>query len=174
MFVMMKKLTLATTVSVMALTGAALAADVDGVSEIRVSTSYDAAQDSNAAEYFPEIATDVQVAIAKLIPSSDNAADPIIRVDLRKVALDGDTMLPDSKEFNQLEGVVAIDTNTGEGGQSFKVNILAVTDLAAVPEGYVGISPSMDDFYTAMVDGFALNVAQQYGTVNDAGAKISN
>ncbi|KHA52220.1 hypothetical protein [Sulfitobacter geojensis] len=174
MFVTMKKLTLATTVSVMALTGAALAADMDGVSEIRVSTSYDAAQDSNAAEHFPEIATDVQVAIAKLIPSSNNAADPIIRVDLRKVALDGDTMLPDSAEFNQLEGVVAIDTNTGEGGQSFKVNILAATDLNAVPEGYIGIAPSTEDFYNAMVEGFALNVAEQYGTVNEAGGKISN
>ncbi|MGC1506190.1 MAG: hypothetical protein WA782_18880 [Sulfitobacter sp.] len=151
-----------------------MAGEVDGVSEIRVTTSYDAAQDSNAAEYFPEIATDVQVAIAKLIPSSDNAADPIIRVDLRKVALDGDTILPDSAEFNQLEGVVAIDTNTGEGGQSFKVNIVAVTDMTAVPEGFVGIAPSPDDFYKAMVDGFALNVAEQYGTVNAAGAKISN
>lgn len=174
MFVMMKKLTLATTVSVMALTGGAIAGEIDGVSEIRVTTSYDAAQDSNAAEYFPEIATDVQVAIAKLIPSSDNAADPIIRVDLRKVALDGDTILPDSTEFNQLEGVVAIDTNSGEGGQSFKVNIVAATDMSAVPEGFVGIAPSADDFYKAMIDGFALNVAERYGTVNAAGAKISN
>ncbi|MDF3413635.1 hypothetical protein HKX62_04150 [Sulfitobacter sp. M74] len=170
----MKKLTLATTVSVMALAGTAMAGDMDGVSEIRVSTSYDAAQDSNAAAYFPEIATDVQVAIAKLIPSSDNAADPIIRVDLRKVALDGDTILPDTAEFNQLEGVVAIDTNTGEGGQSFKVNIVAATDMTAVPEGFVGIAPSPDDFYNAMVEGFALNVAERYSTLNDAGAKLSN
>ena len=38
-------------------------------------------------------------------------------------------MLPDCAEFNQLEGVVAIDTNTGEGGHSFQVHILADTDL---------------------------------------------
>ncbi|MCX7559936.1 hypothetical protein OS190_10185 [Sulfitobacter sp. F26204] len=175
MLTMMKKLTLATSVSLIALTGAAMAAEAtDGASEITVSASYDSAQDSNAAELFPGITDDIKLAIAKLVPSSDNAADPIIRVDIRKVALNGDTILPDSAEFNELEGVVAIETNTGEGGKSFPIKIVAVTDMNAVPEGYVGIAPSLDDFYQAMVDGFAMNVAKQYGALNDAGAKISD
>ena len=99
-FSTMKKLTLATTVSLMALSGAVAAKEMPLVSEIDVSASYNAAQDTNAQEMFPEITSDIALAIADLVPQSDDGADPIIKVDIRKVALNGDTVLPDSKEFN--------------------------------------------------------------------------
>lgn len=174
MFTQTKNLTLAAAVSMLALTSAAFAKDVPEISEINVSASYDAAQDTNAAEMFPDITSDIQLALAKLVPLSDNAADPTVRIDIRKIALNGDTMLPASTEFNELAGVVSFQTNTGEGGQSFPVNITAVMDETLVPAGYDAVPPSLDDFYQAMVDGFAMKVAQRIGTVNDEGAPISN
>ncbi|NNE54256.1 MAG: hypothetical protein HKN30_17855 [Sulfitobacter sp.] len=174
MFAQTKNLALAATVSLIALASAGVAKEVPEISEINVSASYDAAQDTNASELFPEITSDIQLALARLIPLSDNAADPTVRVDIRKIALNGDTMLPDSTEFNELEGVVSFQTNTGEGGQSFPVNITAVMDETQVPEGYDVVPPSLDDFYRAMVDGFALKIAQRIGTVNEEGAPISN
>lgn len=173
MFYVIKKLTLATTLSAIAFTSAAYADTARKVSEIRVSASYDAAEGSNAQELLPEIATDVQLAVAKLVPTSDDAGYPTILIDIRKVALDGDTILPASTEFNQLEGVVSIENRSGAGGKSFRVNVTAVTDLNAVPEGYVGIAPSIDDFYQAMVDGFAMKVAKEFGSVDEDGNKIS-
>ena len=174
MFNMTKKITLAAAVSMLALTSMTSAKEVPEISEIDVSASYDAAQDTNARDMFPEITSDIQLALASLVPLSDNAADPTVRIDIRKIALNGDTVLPDSMEFNELEGVVSFQTNTGEGGQSFPVNIIAVMDDSAVPAGYDAVPPSLDDFYKAMVDGFALKVAERLGTVNEAGAPISN
>ncbi len=173
MFDITKKVTLAAAVSLMALSTASFAAEPPTLSEINVSASYNAAEDSNAAELFPSITDDVQAAIAKLVPMSDSAADPSLRVDIRKVALDGDTMLPDSAEFNEIEGVVSFQTNTGDAGKSFPVNIKAVMDETMVPEGYVAVPPSLDDFYRAMVDGFAMKVAQEIGSVDENGVTIS-
>ncbi len=167
MFAAMKNLTLATAVSVLALATASTGAELQAVSEINVSASYDAAEDTNAQALFPDITEDIKMAITELVPLSDNAADPIIRVDIRKVALNGDTILPDSAEFNQLEGIVAIDTNTGAGGRTFPVKIHAVMGDMAVAEGYVAIAPSLDDFYNAMVAGFAANVAEGLSKIPD-------
>lgn len=156
----LKKMTIATVMSTTFFATPLYAEELQDVSEIKVLTSYASAEDSNAQALFPEITDDIKLAIAELVPLSNNAADPIIRVDIRKVALNGDTLLPDSKEFNQLEGVVAIETNTGEGGRTFPVRIHAQMDETAVPEGYVVIAPSFDDFYKAMVAAFAENVAE--------------
>ncbi len=173
MFNTMKNLTLSTTLTTLALAGAVAATELPPISDIDVSASYDAAEDTNAQELFPEIADDVRLAIAALIPQSDNAADPIIRVDIRKVALDGDTIMPDSAEFNQLQGIVAIETRSGSGGQTFPVNITAMTDTDAVPAGFIAIPPSNDDFYSAMVDGFAINVAEGVERLNTDGGTIN-
>ncbi len=160
MFNTLRNLTIATAMTTAIFAIPANAADLQDVSEITVKASYDAAEGSNAQALYPEIASDIQLAIADMVPLSNNAADPIIRVDIRKVALNGDTMLPDSAEFNQLEGIVAIDRSSGSGGQTFTVKIHATMDETAVPDGFVAIAPSLDDFYKAMVQGFALNVAE--------------
>ena len=112
MFTTIKSFTFAASVSLLALTSAT-AAELPKVSEISVDASYDAAQDSNAAALYPELQTDINKAVAEMVPTSDDAADPIIRIDIRKIALDGDTYLPDSAEFNQIEGVVAIEGRDG-------------------------------------------------------------
>lgn len=161
----LKKLTLATAMGTVLLATPMSAQELQDVSEINVTASYEAAEDTNAQALFPEITSDLQLAIAKLVPQSDNAADPVIRVDLRKVALNGDTILPESAEFNQLEGIVAIDKSNGAGGQTFPVKIYAKMSDEPAPEGYVVLSPSLDDFYVAMIDAFAQSVAEGLGQV---------
>ena len=173
MFNTIKKLTLAATVSVIAVAGAT-AATMPEVSTIEVTASYDAAQDTNAEALFPEISSDIELAIAELVPQSDDAADPVIRVEIRKIALNGDTILPDSAEFNELEGIVSISTESGNGSQTFPVAITAVMDETAVPAGYVAIPPSLDDFYVGMVAGFAQNVAEGLENLNTVGGGSIN
>ncbi|WP_120505029.1 hypothetical protein [Sulfitobacter mediterraneus] len=173
MFTTIKSFTFAASVSLLALTSAT-AAELPKVSEISVDASYDAAQDSNAAALYPELQTDINKAVAEMVPISDDAADPTIRIDIRKIALDGDTYLPDSAEFNQIEGVVAIEGRDGSVGDvTFPVNIVAATADTAAPEGYFLVPPSTEDFYTAMVYGFAKTVAEELARVNTSGDAIS-
>lgn len=150
------------------------ASEVPAISDINVEASYSAAVNSNAEAVFPEITDDIRLAIAERIQLSDDAADPTIRVDIRKIALDGDTIIPDSAEFNEIAGIVAISGENGQiGSQTFPIKIVAATDETAVPEGYVAIAPSRADFYDAMVTAFADNVAEALEDVNTAGTSVS-
>lgn len=173
MFTTMKKLTLAATLGTVIFTGFATAKQTPGISMIDVSASYAAAEDTNAQELFPGITDDIKLAIAELVSHSDDAADPIIRIDIRKVALDGDTMMTAGAAFNQLEGVVSVESENGVGGGTFPLNITALTDETVVPTGYIAIPPSTEDFYDAMVVGFALNVAERVEEMNLSGTAIS-
>jgi hypothetical protein len=173
MFNTAKSLALAAGVSMLALTGAN-AQEMVKISVIDVETSYAAAEDSNAAQKFPEISEDIRAAIAERVGTSDDAGDPSIHVDIRKIALDGDTFIPDSAEFNQIEGVVDIRSPDGEiGAVSFPVMVSATTEATALPEGWVQINPSTEDFYNVMVEGFANVVAENLANVNTAGDGIS-
>jgi hypothetical protein len=173
MFDTVKKLSLAATVSLVALTGTAYAQEALRVSTVDVMASNAAATDSNAMEYFPQIADDVRAAIAERVPASNDASDPTISVDIRKIALDGSTMLP-SAEFNELEGVVSIASQNGTlGDRAFPVNIKAVAGDATAPEGYVMVPPSEGEFYTVMVAFFADQVAAGLADVFPAGDEVS-
>ena len=54
------------------------------------------------------------------------------------------------------------------------MNVKATMADGAIPEGYVAVPPSLDDFYKAMVDGFAMAVAERVGTINTEGGRITN
>lgn len=171
MYNTLKSIALATSVSLAALTSSAYAAEPVAFSAIDVESSIDAAQDANAMSMYPEITTDLKAAVAALVAGSDDAGDPTIRIDIRKISLDGDTMLADTKEFNEIEGVVSITDDNGQiGAQSFPVMVAAYSAEQVIPEGYVAINPSPDDFYRAMIDGFAKVVADQVEELNTAGA----
>ena len=104
---------------------------------------------------------------------SSDAADPQIKIDIRKIALNGSTMLPDSKEFNQLEGVVDVTSPNGDNaGLSFPVMISAYAGDEIAAEGYVNVQPSEAEFYVAMVSTFADVVAEGLANVNTAGDPI--
>lgn len=174
MFNTVKSIAFATSVSVAALSSAAFAAEPVAFSEVNVEASIDAAQDANALMMYPEIVTDLQAAVRTRIVGSADAGDPTIRIDIRKISLDGDTMLPDNKEFNEIEGVVAITDDNGEiGAQSFAVKVAAYPAEQIVPEGYIAVAPSEADFYAAMINGFADVVAQQVDGLNTAGGEVS-
>ncbi|MFD2739385.1 hypothetical protein ACFSUD_07395 [Sulfitobacter aestuarii] len=174
MFDTAKKLTLAAGVSLLALSSTAIAQEEVRISDIDVEASYSAAPDSNAAEAFPQIADDIRAAIAERVPTSSDAADPTIRVDIRKLSLDGTTMFPADSEFNEIEGVVAITSPDGDiGSVSFPVHVGATTQVDPLPEGFVLLTPSTDDFYAVMVNGFADVVAENLANVNTAGDGIT-
>ena len=129
--------------------------------------------DSNALKYWPDIERDLQEAIAERVDLSGKDEDPRIEVEITKISVDGDTILPDSGEFNQLEGIVKIyegeeavavegrDSQDEDGPISASpLRLSAVPPSGEAPEGYVMIPPSQDDFYNAMVEAFARLVVE--------------
>lgn len=170
MFNSVKSIALATSMSLAAISSVAFAAEPLSFSNINVEASMSAAENGNAMEVFPEIITDLQAAVAKRILASDDASDPTIRIDIRQISLNGDPMLTGTNEFNEIQGVVSIsDPNNDIGAQSFSVNISAYAADQIVPEGYIAIPPSEEDFYDAMINGFADVVATEIDKLNADG-----
>lgn len=173
MFSQLRNITFAAGISTLALSAGAFAADDLRISDIDVEASVAASADSNALTFYPNLEEDLRSEVAKRVPLSADGADPQIRIDVRNIALNGATMLPASKEFNELEGVVNITSPAGENaGLSFPVRISAYTGDAIAPEGFVNVPPTKTDFYTAMVSTFADVVAENLTNVNTSGNKI--
>ncbi|QYX58486.1 hypothetical protein K1T73_02845 [Roseovarius sp. SCSIO 43702] len=147
-------------------------ADAPVVSKVNVEADLSAYKRSNALEYWPTLADDLGAAIGALVAFEDGE-NPIVNVEIKKVAIDGDTVLPDSGEFNYLEGQVvvhqgvdetvekAVDDRGSEVIQTFTLIVTAMTDPAALPESTVVIPPSQNDFYNALVGAYALKVVER-------------
>jgi len=173
MFVQLKNIVFAASVSTLALSAVACAAEDLRISKIDVEASIDAVSDSNALDFYPDIEEDLRGELAQRLLLSSDSANPQIRIDIRKIALNGSTMLPESREFNELEGVVNITSPSGENsGLSFPVRISAYTGGTIPPEGFINMPPTETDFYIAMVTTFADVVMENLANVNTSGNKI--
>lgn len=167
-----RKLALAAGVSAMALGSAVMAAEPVKISAIDVQTTV-STDDSNVIEFYPDLADDLRAEVAERVALSSDGADPQIKIDIRKVALNGATMLGDDRLFNQIEGVVDITSPTGETSAfSFPVKVAAQSGDEILPEGYVAVPPSETEFYVAMVSTFADVVAEGLEQVNTSGNKV--
>lgn len=139
--------------------------------DVEVKADFTDFANSNALTYWPDLEADLQRAIAERVTLSGQDEDPRVEVLISKVSVDGDTVLPDSGEFNQLEGIVFIydgeeavssQGKAAEGEDapiaSYPLRLSAKAPDNEAPEGWVMIPPSKDDFYTAMVEAFAAEV----------------
>ncbi len=150
-----------------------LAAMDKTLSGVEVKADLSAFEDSNVLEYWPTLEEDITTAIAAQVTVDDAAKAPRISVEINKVAIDGDTVLPDSGEFNQLEGTVttfaginSVDQVTKADTQdanigSYALRMTAVTGDQAAPEGWVIVAPSQDDFYNALITAYATAIVER-------------
>jgi len=162
-----KRIALATSVSLAALSTVASANEEIIFSEINVSAAMGAAENTNALDVFPEIVTDLEQAIASRVQTGSDASLPTIKIDIREISLNGNPMLTSLEGFNEISGVVAIaDDNNSIGAQSFAVNVAAYPADQIAPEGFITVPPSEGDFYSAMIEGFADTVVQRIDTIN--------
>ncbi|WP_299845908.1 hypothetical protein [uncultured Roseovarius sp.] len=149
-------------ISLPAFAGESKLSDVDVVVDLSAFT------DSNALTYWPELDKDLEAALSQHAMIEPISEAPRIRVEINKVAVDGDTILPDSGEFNQLEGTIAVYESLNADGanvkqtaddapiSSFPLRLTAQTADTANEEGWtVFIPPSKDDFYNALVNAYA-------------------
>ncbi len=122
------------------------------ISEVSVKADLTENVDANAMQYYPQIEEDVMRMIAERIEITGNTGEPKIKVDIKSVMLDGDSILPDSAEFNEMVGTINYTDNNGEiNNETFPFNIKAMT--AEVPEdGVTYVAPGRDDFYEAMLE----------------------
>lgn len=152
-----------------------LAAMEKTVSGVAVKANLTAYEDNNVLKFWPTMEEDITTAIASQVTVDDRADAPRISVEINKVAIDGKTSLSGSGEFNQLEGTVT--THAGNNnvdavskGQtqdaligSYALRMSAVSGEQVVPEGWVTVAPSQDDFYNALINAYATAIVERIG-----------
>ena len=151
-----------------------LAAMDKTLSGVEVKVDLSAFEDNNVLDYWSTLGEDITTAIAAQVTVDDTAEAPRISVEINKVAIDGDTVLPDSGEFNQLEGTVTtfagINKTTAQAAEvngtdanigSYPLRLSAVTGDQAVAEGWVVVPPSQDDFYNALITAYAAAIVER-------------
>ena len=155
------KLTTAATAALALLSAPALAASEPTVKEVNV-TAQVTNLDSNAQEFYPNIAHDILTEITNIMPLTHDQQGFVIDVVVQNVSLDGNSVLPDSREFNQIEGVMSIRAqDTNANSESFPIKVVAQGAGVATPEGFAVVEPSTTDFYQALIAGFAREVAER-------------
>lgn len=160
--------------SVFALAAAGPLAALDKtLSGVEVTSDLSAYEENNVLKFWPTLSEDLATAIVSKLNVDEKSDAPRIEVEINKVSIDGDTVLPDSGEFNTLEGTVT----THEGGNatasvsqdetqnaligSYPLRMTAVSADSEVPEGWVTVAPSQDDFYNALIDGYATTIVER-------------
>ncbi len=145
------------------------------LSGIEVKADLSAYEDANVLNFWPTLEGDMNKAIASKVTVDDGAVAPRISVEINKVAIDGDTVLPDSGEFNQIEGTVTTHAGLNEKSSSsseaadgpdevigsYPLHMTAVSGDQEAPEGWIVVAPSQDDFYSALIDAYATSIVER-------------
>lgn len=160
--------------SVFALSAAGpLAALEKTLSGVEVKSDLSSYEDNNVLKFWPSMDEDLATAISSKLNIDEKADAPRISVEINKVSIDGDTVLPDSGEFNTLEGTVT----THEGGNetastsqdetedaiigSYPLRMTAISGEHDLPDDWVTVAPSQDDFYNALIDAYATSIVER-------------
>jgi hypothetical protein len=156
----MKRFTTLLATAAIGVAGAASAADVT-LADVDVIVEFEDAENANAQEFWPAIETDLETVFAAKTAAmhSDEGLD--VNVRLTEVSLSGSQILTGEGEFNHMEGWVYVrEQGDPDPLESFKVIIDAKTGSAGIIEGMV-IVPDMQDFYVALLNGFADKTLQE-------------
>lgn len=149
-----------------------LAALEKTVSSVQVQSNLTAYQNNNVLKFWPTLDVDLERAIASKLNVNERADAPRISVEINSVMIDGDTVLPNSGEFNQLEGTVTTNESTNKGSSathtedrddkigSYSLRVTANSSEREVPEGWVGVAATQDNFYTTLIDGYVSHPAR--------------
>lgn len=156
--------------SLVALGSTAAWADMKEIGKVEVKTELAAFDESNALDYWTDLEQDLGSAITEKLEVTDDTEDDRLVVAINHVMLDGSPVLPDTGEFNFLEGTITVfegqddgaDEDVGNidkaGMESYALRVFSQTEGAVAPEGAIVITPSKDDFYNALIEGFAVEV----------------
>ena len=142
------------------------------LSGLEVTSTLSAYEENNVLKFWPTLDEDLATAIASKLTIDDKADAPRISVQINNVAINGNPVLTDSGEFNQLEGTVttyagtnssvAVAKGASHDAQigSYALRMQAVSGEPQVPDDWVIVAPSQDDFYNALIDAYATRIVE--------------
>lgn len=170
----MQLIRITTLCSVIALAAAGpLAALEKTLSAVNVKSNLSSYENNNVLKFWPTLDEDLAMPIASKLTIDNKSDAPRISVEINKVSVDGDTALPDSGEFNTLEGTVTTHAGVSEsvaGAQdeatdaqtgSYPLRLTAISGEHDMSGDWLVVAPSQDDFYNAMIDAYAAAIVER-------------
>jgi len=120
-----------------------------------------ASVEANALDYWPRIERDLTEAILAVADPMLSENGYIVDIQVSEISLEGLAVLPETGEFNRLEGWVYVRAE--EGAAPIKSEQIALDAQSYIPGGnsQFYIIPGRPDFYVALVNVFATRVVEE-------------
>lgn len=146
------------------------------IGQIEVTADFSSVDGANAAEYYPDLADDLEQALGQsLQPFMTGASDgQRVIVLVSEVSVDGNPVLT-GQNANRLSGTMFIETaqtatrpdsSGGEVPDTESITVVATSDPASSATVVAGgpvyvVQPTSDNYYDALVAGFAAVAAER-------------
>ncbi|MGC0222183.1 hypothetical protein SAMN05421762_2228 [Pseudooceanicola nitratireducens] len=136
------------------------------IKDIDADTNFQAMENPNALDHYPDLANDIENAIRARADLADEDDYRPLNLDIQVTALrlNDNPVLTDDGEFNILEGIVNVYDEANPQPIRTEPIILEAME-AEVP--YPAFSPDNDDFYKAMVYAFADRAVSIAGEITE-------
>ena len=144
-----------------------IAADQIPVSHVDVMTDMSDPQSIEAMKRWPDVETDLEMAIAAKLLNPTERDTYKIDVSLVDVRVNDAPVLTDDGYFNTLSGVVTIRDDNFETVWSDPIIVRAVEGEEPV-DGITYVTPDAEDFYTGLLGGYADATIAAVNTASEA------
>lgn len=139
--------------------GAAHAAEPLG--DVVVETRTAGVEGNAAYTFFPNITEDLETAIRARLNTTGLDTDSVIDVQVIELMIDGDTIAPDSEEFNEMK--ITVDYSHPENvfpSEIYPVTVSATEIDVIAPAGFQVVDAEAPDFYKVLISGTADSVVE--------------
>lgn len=142
-------------------TGVTTAFAAEPLGNVVVETRTPGVEGAATYDFFPNITADLESAIKARLNTTGLDTDALIEVEVIEMFIDGDTIAPDSTEFNQLQ----ITVNYSHPENVFPSEIYPVLVSAKeididAPIGFRVVDAEAPDFYKVLIAGTADKVVE--------------
>ncbi|WP_299282066.1 hypothetical protein [uncultured Tateyamaria sp.] len=111
--------------------------------------------------FFPNITEDLENAIEARLPMTGMEKDAQIEVQVIELLLDGDTIAPDSTEFNEMQITVMYShPDNAFPSEIYPARVSATEVSVPVPAGFKVVDATAPDFYRVLMAGAADQVVK--------------
>lgn len=147
--------------------GGVAAADPIAVNDVDVQVDLDAAA-YNALDYWPQIESDLEAAIAAKAASLPGEVPYDVAVNIESISLNGSGLLTGEGEFNHMGGWVrAYPVGSPAAARAWPIALVASTEAPTFTgPDVILIPPAESEFYVALVDAFASAAIETLGNID--------
>jgi len=130
------------------------------VSEINVAADLGAVTSREAVNYWRNVSSDVEAALASEFVGRIDPSGKVVNVDIDEISLTNSLSAAGDSTDARLSGVVVIENPDGTAAGRYNVTATSAQVASYLPEGATSVPAESSEYYRAIVQAFARGTAE--------------